>query len=95
MRTVKRYLLCLEIEQKMNEFVRVSKEEFDSFVKNYPVELQEHWIEFCTPPIITWNDFSSGKQYPDTIVARTYDYSHPIWDEVEKYEEEYYIKTEV
>lgn len=78
----------------MNRLVKVSKEEFESFIKNYPVELKEHWIYFCEPPLITWNDFSSGEQYPNTIVAKTYDYSHPIWGEIKEYEKKYYIKLE-
>lgn len=78
----------------MEKFVGVTKEEFYNFIKNYPSELTEHWIYFCTPPIITWNDFSSGKEYPYTIVAKTYDQSDPLLKDLKEEEREYYIKVE-
>ena len=48
---------------------KVSKEQFDEFVENYPNELIVHTTHIITPPIRTYNDFSAGKEYPDSIVA--------------------------
>lgn len=79
----------------MEEFVRVTKEEFENFIKNYPSKLEEHWIFFCTPAIITWNDFSAGRKYPETIVAKTYDYSDPVEYGTKESDKEYLIKIKM
>ena len=50
---------------------KVTKAEFDLFVKNYPNELVPHTITICEPPMLTYNDFSNGRKYPeDSIVAK-------------------------
>lgn len=47
----------------------VSKEEFESFVKNYPVKLEWDVTTICEPPLGTYNDFSEGKVWPGSVVA--------------------------
>jgi hypothetical protein len=48
----------------------VSKAEFDDFIKNYPSQLEKNVITFCEPPALTYNDFSDGKEWPKSIVAK-------------------------
>lgn len=53
----------------MKNYKIVSKEEFKKFIKEYPSELQKDVAMMCEPPLITYNDFSGGKQFPKSIVA--------------------------
>lgn len=48
---------------------RVSKEEFEKFIKSYPRKLSMDVCAIAEPPLITYNDFTLGK-FPDCIVAR-------------------------
>ncbi len=50
---------------------RVSKAEFDEFVKNYPRKLVVDVCGISAPPLISYNDFTLGK-WSDSIVARTW-----------------------
>ena len=52
---------------------RVTKEEFEEYLKNYPHKLVRDVCGICAPPLITYNDFRFGK-FPYSIVARTYLY---------------------
>ena len=47
----------------------VSKEEFDKFVKSYPNKLEWDVTGICEPPYGSYNDFSEGKIWPDSVVA--------------------------
>ncbi len=47
----------------------VSREEFKSFVSRYKPKL---WYDVCgifDPPIGSYNDFSGGKAWPDSVVC--------------------------
>ena len=59
---------------------KVTKEEFDAFIASYPNELDRD----VEPPLVNYNDFSSGKTWPDSIVA----FFH--WEDDES-KREYYI----
>lgn len=48
--------------------MKVSKEEFEKFISEYPRPLTEHVVTFMTPMLRTYNDFTLGK-YPLSIVA--------------------------
>jgi hypothetical protein len=52
----------------MREFQKVSKEEFDLFLKRYPKAVSDVNGAF-EPPLITYNDFSSGEKWPESVVA--------------------------
>lgn len=47
----------------------VSKAEFDDFIDSYPNELAVDVTGICEPPLKTYNDFSDGKVWPESIVA--------------------------
>ena len=53
----------------MEKFKKVSKLEFEEFIKNYPNELTEHTSHIITPPVKTFNDFTTGEKYPYSVVA--------------------------
>lgn len=59
--------------------IKVSKEEFDKFVKTYPRELCCDVWGACEPPLVTYNDFTLGN-WPDSVVARTWAYSDKVGD---------------
>ena len=52
-------------------FKKVSKEEFETFVSTYPNELEKSVHPIFEPPVVAYNDFSTGKNWPDSVVART------------------------
>lgn len=68
----------------MSRFKTVTEEEFDLFIGKYPNPLERHIVRICDvwccgaehasrklPPILTYNDFSNGRTYPETsIIAR-------------------------
>lgn len=58
----------------MSCLVRVSKDRFEQFIKNYPRELAVDVCGISEPPVITYNDFSDNRKWPDSIVARTWAY---------------------
>jgi hypothetical protein len=47
----------------------VSKEEFDAFVAAYPRSLERDVARMYEPHLLTLNDFSGGKVWPDSVVA--------------------------
>ena len=71
----------------MRAFKEVSKSEFEEYIKTYPGHLEKHVVGFCTPMLITYNDFSRGGYPEKSIVAKT-------WDEPEE-ERTYCIIDEV
>lgn len=82
----------------MKDEKRVSKEEFENFIKSYPRHLQCLLVTVVEPCCVTYNDFSNGQTYPETsIVARTWLYSDNPNDWYYKPEKdrEYYIRDEV
>ena len=42
------------------------------FVKNYPVELHWNVSAISEPPLGSYNDFSRGEIWPDSMVAKKY-----------------------
>jgi hypothetical protein len=47
----------------------VSKKEFYTFIKNYPSILEKNICGFCEPALLTYNDFSNGKVWPESVIA--------------------------
>ena len=64
----------------MGSFVQVTKEEFGEFVKNYPIKLEWNVTAICDPPMGSYNDFSDGKVWPESVVAKVHLYDDdPHW----------------
>lgn len=49
---------------------QVSREELKAFVSKYPRSLDVDVTGICEPPMRSWNDFSNGKVWPESMVAR-------------------------
>lgn len=75
------------------EEIRVTREEYQEFIENYPRELVKHVCAIVEPPLITFNDFTLG-DWPDSVVSRTWAYSDikgdRYYEPMEK--RRYYIK---
>lgn len=60
----------------MSGYIEVNKEEFENFKLTYQlkhnVTLKSDITGICEPPLLTLNDFSNGKVYPESIVAKAY-----------------------
>lgn len=54
----------------MVEYKQVSKEELTAFVQSFPHNLVRDVNGMCEPPQLTYNDFSDGKVWPESIVAK-------------------------
>lgn len=54
---------------------RVTRTEFETFLKTYPRKLVRDVYAVCDPPAITYNDFEISKQWPESVAARTFLYS--------------------
>lgn len=67
------------------EFKTVNKEDFIYFVQNYGKPLERDVAQMFEPPLITYNDFSDGKVWPESVVAKI------IMREAYKEENEYSI----
>jgi len=52
------------------KFKQVSKDDFYAFVKAWPNKLEWDVTGICEPPLGSYNDFSNGKVWPESIVAR-------------------------
>jgi hypothetical protein len=48
----------------------VTKEEFEAFIKAYPKPLKYDVTGICEPPLASYNDFSDGKVWPESMVAK-------------------------
>jgi hypothetical protein len=48
----------------------VEKDEFDKFISSYPKPLVRDIARMCEPPMLSYNDFSDGAQWPESIVAK-------------------------
>lgn len=72
---------------------RVSKEEFDEYIKNYPRKLDFDVCGIAVPPALSWNDFELADRWPYSVVSNTWAYE----DDPEHYfytpedERSYYI----
>lgn len=56
--------------KKEGEFTQVSKERFTEFVKNYPNKLVYDATGICEPPLGSYNDFTGGHVWPESMVAK-------------------------
>lgn len=56
----------------MKGYKQVTKEEFEDFRDNYGSKLVADVAGMCEPPLLTLNDFSDGKKWPESIVAKAY-----------------------
>ena len=63
------YYSVMPIEKK------VTREEFDEFLKNYPRSLVRDVYGVCEPPCVSYNDFELADRWPYSIVASTGVYS--------------------
>lgn len=53
-----------------NRFRQCTKEELDSFLRDYDGDLKADVSQMFDPPLCTYNDFSDGKIWPESIVAQ-------------------------
>lgn len=51
-------------------FKKVTKDEYIRFVRNYPARLVFDLTAICEPPMGSYNDFSDGKEWPESMVAK-------------------------
>ena len=49
---------------------QVSKEEMFEYIAKYPRRLNLDICRIGDPPIRSWNDFETGKIWPDSMVAK-------------------------
>ena len=49
---------------------KVSTEELEDFVASFEGPLDVHVSNMCEPPVKSYNDFSGGKKWPDSVVAK-------------------------
>jgi len=54
----------------MEDFMQVSKEDFDKFIKEYPNKLDYDVTGICEPPLGSYNDVTTGKKWPECMVAK-------------------------
>lgn len=77
---------------------KVTKEEFNNFISNYPSQLETHVSMICQPPVRAYHKpFSEPSDFPKSIVATVVLNSamrgYPGMTE-EKLQDEYYIIKE-
>ena len=70
----------------MSDFKKVSKEEYTTFVEEYPNPLHYDVATISEPPQGSYNDFSDDKMWPESMVAKV-----TLWDDQPR---SYYIKHE-
>lgn len=64
----------------------VSFEEFNTFLKNFDKPLEKDVTGISEPPTLTYNDFSEGKVWPESVVAAVSLYeSYPEGDDFYPY----------
>jgi len=74
----------------MSEFKQVSREQYESFVASYPNKLSYDVTCICEPPMGSYNDFSDGKVWPESMVAKVRMYDGSAYYEGQQ--AEYFIK---
>ena len=52
------------------KYKQVYRDEFVSFIKSWPHNLEWDVTLICDPPLGSYNDFSDGKVWPESIVAK-------------------------
>ena len=54
------------------EYKKVTREDYLAFVSNYPNELEFDCTGICEPPMGSYNDFTGGLVWPESIVAKEF-----------------------
>ena len=72
---------------------KVTKEEFNEFLDNYPRKLKCDVCGISEPPLVTYNDFELADRWPYSVIASTCVYSDDPNDYFYEPEEkrDYYI----
>ena len=59
----------------MSKYKKCTKGEFFNYISEYEkqngVKLVRDVYMACEPPMITYNDFSNGKKWPESIVVKS------------------------
>jgi hypothetical protein len=56
----------------VSDWTPVTKERFFRFIDTYPQPLDRDVAMFCEPACVNYNDFSEGKTWPQSMVAKYY-----------------------
>lgn len=64
---------------------KVTREEFSQFLVEHP-DLDRDVCGICEPPLINYNDFSTGQVWPESMRAKCKN-----WSNYEGREDEYWI----
>jgi hypothetical protein len=56
-------------DETKSDFKVVKKKELDKFLADYPNKLVFDIYHVPDPPVGTWNDFTTGLVWPESIVA--------------------------
>lgn len=51
-------------------WIEVGKDIFDQHVKDYPNKLTRDLAGMCDPPMLSYNDFTNGNVWPESMVAK-------------------------
>jgi hypothetical protein len=72
-------------------WVKVDSMRFYEFINSYPLPLEKDVCGICEPPLISYNDFSNEKIWPESMVAKIKAYDGSAYHSGKT--EEYYIKS--
>ena len=59
-----------EVNDEDREWRQVDRDEFDAFVRSYPSQLQVDVCAIGEPALRSYNDFSAGAVWPESMVAK-------------------------
>jgi len=54
----------------LNKFKEVTRDEYLLFIRNWPNKLVFDFAGMCEPPMGSHNDFTDGKVWPESMVAK-------------------------
>jgi hypothetical protein len=74
-------------EMNMGNLVKVTKEEFDDFIKSYPDNYERSCIGICEPPVLNYYELSFGKACIEALFAQII-----LKTAMGEKEDDYYIK---
>jgi hypothetical protein len=57
----------------MMGFRKVTEQEYRDFITTYPLPLKTDYTAICEPPMLSHNDFSGGKVWPESMVAKQFE----------------------
>ena len=60
----------MDKDNRLLPWVEVSEDVFYKHIKNFQKPLEKDITHICEPPMVTYNDFSEGKMWPDSVVAK-------------------------